>query len=70
MTQQLFDEDVEVGQELPAVTKEQSLKTIVTYAWGSNDLADGHYEYKKAVDRGLSDVFGQGPRRPDTWARC
>ncbi len=57
---QLYDEDVEVGAELPSLTKEQSLKAIVMYAWGSNDLSDGHYDYKKAVDRGLPDVFGQG----------
>jgi hypothetical protein len=32
----------------------------VKYAWGSNDLADGHYDYKKAKERGLADVFAQG----------
>ena len=57
---QRYFEDVEEESPLPSFTNEQSLKAIVRYAWGSNDLADVHYDYKKAIDRGLPDVFGQG----------
>lgn len=60
MKQQRYGEDVEVGAELPPLIRTQSLQGFVRYAWGSNDLADGHYDLRKAIDRGLDDVFAQG----------
>ena len=60
MTQQRYDEDVEVGAELPSLTRTQSLKAFVRYAWGSNDLAEGHYDHKRAMTSDLGEVFAQG----------
>ena len=60
MKEQHYYDDTEVGTELPSLTKTQSLKGYVRWAQASNDLSEGHYNYKRAVARGLPDVFGQG----------
>ena len=60
MKKQVYYEDVEIGFELPSLTKLQTQKRFIRYAQASNDLSDIHYDYKLATSRGLPDTVGQG----------
>ncbi len=59
---QLHFEDVEVGTELPAFTKEYSLYTILKWGAATNDYGPHHFDYKFATEMlGMPNVIAHGP---------
>lgn len=59
-TSQLCIEDVEVGTELPALTKEPTYMQLVEYAGASRDFYVIHHDRDYARAVGLPDVIVQG----------
>lgn len=60
MTQTPFWDDVEVGQELPAVVKRPSTRQLVKYAGASGDFYEVHYDKDFAVEIGLPGLIVHG----------
>ncbi len=56
----LFFEDVNEGDEAPAVTHELTRTDLVMYAGASGDFNPMHHDEVKAKDAGLPSVFGHG----------
>jgi acyl dehydratase len=50
---EVFFEDVEVGNELPPVTKKYTLMKMAAFAGVHGDWCPGHYDYKACNDHGL-----------------
>ncbi len=55
-----FWEDVEVGQELPAIVKRPSTRQLVKYAGASGDFYEVHYDKDFAVEIGLPGLIVHG----------
>ena len=61
MQRQLYFEDVEIGMELPAITKQSSTRQFVQFAGADYDWSPLHYDHAYATkEQGLSSVVGQG----------
>jgi acyl dehydratase len=56
----LFWEDVEAGQELPALVKSPTTRQLVQYAGASGDFYEIHYDKDFATNTGLSGVILHG----------
>lgn len=57
---QLYFEDVEVGTELPAMTKKPTTRQLVKWAGASQDWNELHYDKDAAQKGGLPNVIVQG----------
>jgi len=60
MEKQIYFEDVEVGVELPTLTKEVSPRQFVRWAGASYDFNPLHYNHQFAQQRGLEGIVGPG----------
>ena len=60
MAETPFWDDVEVGQELPALVKRPSTRQLVKYAGASGDYYEVHYDKDFAVDIGLPGLIVHG----------
>jgi len=58
--QKLFFEDVNEGDEAPAVSHELTRTDLVMYAGASGDFNPMHHDEVKAKEAGLPSVFGHG----------
>jgi acyl dehydratase len=58
--QKLFFEDVNEGDEGPAVSHELTRTDLVMYAGASGDFNPMHHDEVKAKEAGLPSVFGHG----------
>jgi acyl dehydratase len=58
--QKLFFEDVNEGDEAPALTHELTRTDLVMYAGASGDFNPMHTDEVKAKEAGLPSVFGHG----------
>jgi acyl dehydratase len=56
----LFFEDVNEGDEAPAVIHELTRTDLVMYAGASGDFNPMHHDEVKAKEAGLTSVFGHG----------
>src|SRR5437763_8561634 len=56
----LFFEDVNEGDEAPAVSHELTRTDLVMYAGASGDFNPMHHDEVKAKEAGLPSVFGHG----------
>ncbi len=61
MANQLYFEDVKVGDELPPLTKEITSKHLVMYEAATYDFYPGHYDRDQARARGMPDIYADGP---------
>ena len=61
MVKQLYYEDVEVGMELPPLTKHPTTRQLVKWAGASGDYVEIHYDKDVALKAGLSGVILHGP---------
>jgi acyl dehydratase len=57
---QIYYEDVEVGAELPAMTKKPTTRQLVKWAGASQDWNELHYDKDAAQKGGLPNVIVQG----------
>ena len=57
---QIYYEDVEVGTELPTMTKKPTTRQLVKWAGASQDWNELHYDKDAAKKGGLPDVIVQG----------
>lgn len=53
--QQLYYDDVQVGEVLPALVKHPTTRQLVKYAGASGDYYEIHYDHHFAVKSGLND---------------
>jgi acyl dehydratase len=53
--QQVYYEDVQVGDHLPALVKRPTTRQLVQYAGASGDYYEIHYDHHFAVNAGLKD---------------
>lgn len=60
MTEQLYWEDVELGAEIPSLTKCPSRLQLVRHACASGDLSRIHYDDSYAESQGFSRVIVHG----------
>ena len=60
MAKQLYFEDVEVGMEIPPVTKHPSTTTLVKWAGASEDYYPIHYDKDFALASNLPGVIVHG----------
>ena len=60
MTDQVYFEDVEEGQELPEVRKDPTTQQLVMYAGASGDYYQIHYDLNFAKNNNLPDVILHG----------
>jgi acyl dehydratase len=58
--QKLFFDDVNEGDEAPAVSHELTRTDLVMYAGASGDFNPMHHDEVKAKEAGLPSVFGHG----------
>ena len=58
--QKLFFEDVNEGDEAPAISHELTRTDLVMYAGASGDFNPMHHDEVKAKEAGLPSVFGHG----------
>jgi acyl dehydratase len=58
--EKLFFDDVNEGDEAPAVTHELTRTDLVMYAGASGDFNPMHHDEVKAKEAGLPSVFGHG----------
>jgi acyl dehydratase len=58
--EKLFFEDVNEGDEAPAVSHELTRTDLVMYAGASGDFNPMHHDEVKAQEAGLPSVFGHG----------
>ena len=59
-TPKLNYDDVNEGDEAPAISHELTRTDLVTYAGASGDFNPMHHDEVKAKDAGLPSVFGHG----------
>ena len=60
MANQIFWEDIEENQELPALVKDPTTQQLVRYAGASGDFYQIHYDKDFAIDTGLPGVIIHG----------
>ena len=60
MIEQLYYEDVAVGSEITALTKQPTTRELVMWAGASGDLNPIHYDKDYALKRGLPGVVVHG----------
>ena len=60
MMKQLYYEDVNVGDKIPALTKEPSTRQLVLWAGASGDYNPIHYDQDYARSKGLNGVLVHG----------
>jgi acyl dehydratase len=60
MKNKLYYEDVEVGTELPALSKQTTSRQLVMYCGASEDFTEFHYDKDDALSRGLPAIIVQG----------
>ena len=60
MTRQIYFEDIEVGQELPALEKNPTTQQLVKYAGASGDFYQIHYDKDFAMANKLPGVILHG----------
>lgn len=60
MAKQVYFEDVEVGQELPALVKHPTTRQLVMWAGASDDYYEIHYDKDFAQKSGLEGVIVHG----------
>lgn len=60
MGKQLYYEDVEVGAELPTMTKHPTTRQLVKWAGASQDWNELHYDKDVSTKGGLPNVIVQG----------
>lgn len=60
MTEQLYCQDVEVGGEIPALTKKPTACQLLMWAGASGDLNPIHYDEEYARKRGLPGIVVHG----------
>jgi hypothetical protein len=60
MTQQVYYEDVEIGDEIPGLVKLPTTTQLVKYAGASGDYYPIHYDKDVAQSQGLSGVIVHG----------
>ena len=60
MSEQIFYEDVNIGDELPPLTKQPDTRQLVMWAGASGDYNPIHYDKEFAQSKGLSGVIVQG----------
>lgn len=53
--QQVYYEDVQVGDHIPALVKQPTTRQLVQYAGASGDYYEIHYDHHFAVNAGLKD---------------
>lgn len=54
-----FDE-IEVGQEIPTLTRTPTTQQLVMYAGAEDDYFQGHYDHQFATAAGMPGVFNHG----------
>ena len=60
MANQIFWEDIEENQELPALVKDPTTQQLVRYAGASGDFYQIHYDKDFAINTGLPGVIIHG----------
>lgn len=60
MPEQVFFEDVEVGQEIPTLQKNCSTRQLVIWAGASGDFYQIHYDQEFARNTGLENIIVHG----------
>lgn len=60
MTEQVYFEDVSVGDEIPALKKAPSTQQLVQWAAGSGDFYQIHYDTAFAQNTGLDGIIVHG----------
>lgn len=60
MAEQVYYEDVEVGQSIPVVRKNCSTQQLVVWAAGSGDFYQIHYDINFAKRTGLENIIVHG----------
>lgn len=60
MARQVFYEDVEVGMEIPTLTKHPTTRQLVKWAGASGDFYEVHYDKDFANSQGLDSVILHG----------
>lgn len=60
MSEQLYYEDVTVGEEIPSLCKQPTTRQLVMWAGASGDYNPIHYDKDFAQSRGLSGVIVHG----------
>jgi acyl dehydratase len=60
MSKQLFYQDVEIGMEIPSLTKHPTPVQLVKWAGASGDYNAIHYNQDAATAQGLSDIIVHG----------
>ena len=60
MSQQIYFEDINEGDEIPALTKHLTKKNLVIYAVTAGDLYELHYDKDTATAQGFKDVIVHG----------
>ena len=62
MEAQRYFEDVEIGNEIPALVKEEiTSQSLVKWAAAMRDFYPVHYDKDFALNQGLRDVIAHGP---------
>jgi len=67
---QVFFEDVNEGDEIPAITQKISKKDLVIYAVTAGDLYELHYDKDTAAAQGFKDVIVHGRLKSALLARA
>ena len=67
---QVFFEDVNEGDEIPAITQKISKKDLVIYAVTAGDLYELHYDKDTATAQGFKDVIVHGRLKSALLARA
>ncbi|MBI4332956.1 MAG: dehydratase [Chloroflexi bacterium] len=60
MANQVYFEDIEVGDQLPTLTKRPTTQQLVKWAGASGDYYQIHYDKDFAISTGLSGVIVHG----------
>ena len=60
MTEQIYYEDVVVGNELPALVKHPTPRQLIKWAGASGDFYEIHYNKEFAQSKGLPNIIIQG----------
>ncbi len=67
---QVYFEDVNEGDEIPAITQKISKKDLVIYAVTAGDLYELHYDKDTATAQGFKDVIVHGRLKSALLARA
>lgn len=60
MAEQIYFEDIAVGDEIPELSKDPSTQQLVHWAAGSGDFYQIHYDTRFAQETGLEDIIVHG----------